>query len=236
MNLDLTKTIGGPKKLTGLCTDLFLIVIKMREAEELGTPEALRKLIAYYIDLFEKNCRTISIAQDTITDAKYALVSLLDETVLSIPGACRDYWLSRPLQLDYFGHATAGEEFYRKLDKIGVQLDQKKDVAEIYYLCLSLGFEGKYKIANPQERLKIVENLGMKLKRLRGPMKGMLSPHSYFAEAGEGKTKSRRGPIPLWAVAAACVGLLGAGYGLLFALNSSQLGSVLELVQRSMSQ
>lgn len=230
MNLDLTKTIGGPKKLTGLCTDLFLIVIKMREAEDLGTPEALRKLIAYYLDLFEKNCRTISIPQDTIADAKYALVALIDETVLSIPGPCRDYWLSRPLQLDYFGHATAGEEFFRKLDKIGLQLESSKEVAEVYYLCLSLGFEGKYKIAQPQERLKIIENLGMKLKRLRGPMKGMLSPHSYFAEASGSAGKSGKGPIPLWVVGAGCAGVLVALYGILFMVNSSQLGTVFRIV------
>ena len=73
------------------------------EAEDLGDPAALRKLINYYLELFQKNCATMKLTQASIDDAKYALVALMDETVLSVPGACRDYWISRPLQLDYFG-------------------------------------------------------------------------------------------------------------------------------------
>jgi len=153
MNLDVTKTIGGAKDLQGLCTDLFLIVIRMREAEDLGDPAALRKLIGYFLNLFEKNCKAIGISNDSIQEAKYALVALMDETVLSVPGVCRDYWFSRPLQLDLFGDNIAGEEFYNKLQKLSLEPEKKKDVLEIYYLCLSLGFEGKYRIYNAEERL-----------------------------------------------------------------------------------
>ena len=36
MNLGLSKTLGGTRNLAGLCTDLFLIIIRMREADEPG--------------------------------------------------------------------------------------------------------------------------------------------------------------------------------------------------------
>ena len=159
MNLDLSKNLGGARELSGLCTDLFLIIIRMREAEDLGDPAALRKLINYYLDLFQKNCLAMKLPQASIDESKYALIALMDETVLSVPGACRDYWISRPMQLDYFGDNVAGQEFYNKLQTLLVQPENKKDVLEVYYLCLALGFEGKYKISNAEERLAILEDV-----------------------------------------------------------------------------
>ena len=96
MNLDVTKMLGIKRDVTALCTDLFLIIIRMREAEDLGDPAALRKLITYYLSLFEKNCKAIGMDPESAAEAKYAIVALVDETVLSVPGACRDYWISRP--------------------------------------------------------------------------------------------------------------------------------------------
>ena len=177
MNLDLSKTLAGAKELTGLCTDLFLIIIRMREAEDLGDPAGLRKLINYYLDLFQKNCCAVKITQTSIEETKYALIALMDETVLSVPGASRDYWISRPLQLDYFGDNLAGQEFFNKLQNLLLQPESKKDVLEVYYLCLSLGFEGKYKISNSDERLAIMDDLGRKLRRTRIRASSELSPH-----------------------------------------------------------
>jgi len=231
MNLDVTKSIGGPKSITGLCTDLFLIAIRVREAEDLGAPEALRKLITYYIDRFGKNCKALSIPQESVDECTYAVVALIDETVLSVPGECRDYWLARPLQLDYFGTNLAGQEFFQKLERIIVSIEKKKDVLDVYYLCLSLGFEGKYKMGNAQERTAIVEDLGNKLSRSRGGAQGPLSPHSYFAEATGGRVRGAV-PVPLWAVAAGCAGAVAAWYAVLQFLNSSQASAVLDIVRQ----
>jgi len=47
INLDLTNIKSNNVDISTLCTDLFLIIIKMREAEDLGEPSALRKLQGY---------------------------------------------------------------------------------------------------------------------------------------------------------------------------------------------
>ncbi len=231
LNLDVSKSMGGAHRdVAGLCTDLFLIVIKMRDAEDLGDPGALRKLIRHYIELFRKNCTAISVDDQAVGDAMYALVALVDETVLSTPGACRDYWLSRPLQLDYFGHNIAGEEFYRRLDRILVEFEKNRDVAEVYYLCLSLGFEGKYKMGDKTERTRRVEQLGEQLQSRRGRLPASLSPHG----GSEGGRKSA-GPsvgmgVPVWASAVVGVLLLGAWYGFLYFLSRTNLEEMLDSI------
>lgn len=220
MNLDLSKTLAGAKELTGLCTDLFLIIIRMREAEDLGDPAGLRKLINYYLDLFQKNCGAVKITQPSIEETKYALIALMDETVLSVPGASRDYWISRPLQLDYFGDNLAGQEFFNKLQNLLLQPESKKDVLEVYYLCLSLGFEGKYKISNSDERLAIMDDLGRKLRRTRIRASSELSPHGRRIDS---EILRRKGAflLPLWVAGAVCCAAVIAGWAALYASNAS---------------
>ena len=121
LDIDLSKMGKADKKtetLTKLCTDIFLIVIRMRESEDLGKPASLRKLIIHYLDLFKKNCRSMNTPSSVTTDAIYALVAMLDETVMSVPGECRNFWVTNPVQLQLFGDNLAGEEFYRKLEKL----------------------------------------------------------------------------------------------------------------------
>ncbi|NLD98975.1 MAG: DotU family type IV/VI secretion system protein [Fibrobacter sp.] len=231
MNLDVTKTIGGAKDLQGLCTDLFLIVIRMREAEDLGDPAALRKLIGYFLNLFEKNCKAIGISNDSIQEAKYALVALMDETVLSVPGVCRDYWFSRPLQLDLFGDNIAGEEFYNKLQKLSLEPEKKKDVLEIYYLCLSLGFEGKYRIYNAEERLGIIDDLGRKIRRTRIRSSNSLSPHGGRNDIQIEK-KGGGFQFPIWLAAVLLLIVGGGVYAGLIIVNSTEFSQVMEIVNR----
>lgn len=228
MNLDVTKTMGGAKDLQGLCTDLFLIVIRMREAEDLGEPASLRKLITYFLELFEKNCKAIGIASDSIQDSKYALVALIDETVLSVPGICRDYWFTRPLQLDLFGDNIAGEEFFNKLQKLQLEMERKKDALEIYYICLSLGFEGRYKIFNAEERLSIMDELGRKLRRTRIRASSGISPHGSRTDS----IKRKRGGFlfPIWLGAIMIAGSVVALYTSLFFMSSQQAAGIMEFL------
>ena len=230
MNLDISKTLGGSRELTGLCTDLFLIIIRMREAEDLGDPAALCKLINYYIGLFGKNCAALKVATESIDEAKYALIALIDETVLSVAGICRDYWLTRPLQLEHFGDNIAGQEFYNKLQKMLLQPESKKDVLEVYYLCLSLGFEGKYKISNAEERGAIMEDLGRKLRRTRIRASSELSPHGKRADSSILK-KRGLGFFPLWLTGALSGAAVVACWAILYFVNAERAGGVASMIQ-----
>jgi type VI secretion system protein ImpK len=235
MNLDLSKTLSGPRDISALCTDLFLMIIRMREAEDLGDPASLRKLIAFYLDLFEKNCKTIGMAQDSIAESKYAIVALMDETVLSVPGSCRDYWISTPMQLDYFGDNIAGQEFFNKLAKLLLQPENKKDVLEVYYLCLSLGFEGKYKIMAPEERITIMDDLGRKLRRTRVRVSAELSPHGRRAETSVHK-KSTSFLFPLWLSGVIAGSTAIVAWGIMFFINSSALSTLISSIQSTVAK
>ncbi len=231
MNVDLSKVMHGTREgLDTLCTDLFLIVIRMREAEDLGEPAALRKLINYYLNLFDKNCQTLKIPREEAEYAKYAIIALLDETVLSVPGVCRDYWISSPMQLEHFGDNLAGQEFYRRLDKLLTKPKRTRDVLEIYYLCLCLGFEGKYKISNHEERERIIDNVGRQLQQTRAKRSSSLSPHAFRASLSTSSRKPGGFYIPLWLFGAAAVALLAGSWAFLSSMVNDTLSKTLQII------
>lgn len=235
LDLDLTK-IGAKTKsrkedLTILCTDIFLIAIRMREAENLGEPAALRKLIIHYINLFKKNCRAIDTQSFLIDDAVYALVALLDETVMSVPGECRNYWVTNPIQLEMFGANMAGEEFFRKLGRLMIKPDQTKEVLEIFYICLSLGFEGKYKLGNQAERDSIIDKLARLLLKAGKRSVAGLSPHGRRSIAKHLLKKKKRGFVPVWVVGILISIMLGAWWGFMFFLTEQSVESVISIIK-----
>ena len=230
LNLDLSKVLEGTRDIPSLSTDIFLIAIRMREAEDLGDPVSLRKLIMYYLDQFRKNCKAVGIGDGSIDEALYAIVALIDETVLSSPGACRDYWFARPVQLDLFGDNIAGEEFFSKLQKLSAEPVRKRDVLEVYYLCLSLGFEGKYRIFNPEERGEIIEEIGRKLRKTRMKTASGISPHGTRNDYLPAGARTSHGGFPLWAGALVAAGICVGSWLAMLALASNDLAKVMKVV------
>ncbi len=233
LDIDLSQ-VGRKKRkresLSALCTDIFLIVIRMRESEDLGKPAALRKLIMHYIELFRKNCRTIGTTDGQINAAVYALVALLDETVMSVPGECRDYWLTKPIQLELFGDNLAGEGYFRKLEKLLEQPASTKEVLEIYYLCLTIGFEGKFKLGNPEKRDQIIDNLARVLLKAGGRSSTSLSPHGRRNISSSMLKGSNRRLIPIWAVGIVALLLVVLWWGFMFFLTDQSLEQVLSIL------
>jgi type VI secretion system protein ImpK len=81
--------------------------------------------------------------------AFFAVVSLLDESVLRLQSPALADWAQRPMQEEMFGHNRAGEVFFDNLATLFSRQDSPEtaDCLEIYSLCLLLGFRGKYALA-----------------------------------------------------------------------------------------
>ncbi len=228
LDLDFSETRSKKKNLTTLCTDLFLIAIRMQEAEDLGDPASLRKLIMHYIEGFKKNCKAINVDTKTIDNAIYFLVALLDETVMSTAGECRNYWITNPIQLELFGNNIAGKDFFRRLEELLKESKKMKDALEICYLCLCLGFEGKYKIDNSQELDDIIENLsGTLLKAGKRSVSG-LSPHGRRILSPD--LLKRKKLVPLWVIGLIAAFLLSLWWGVMYFLTEKSSEKVLSIL------
>jgi type VI secretion system protein ImpK len=234
MDINLSKAAGSAQQketLSTLCTDILLIVIKMRDAEDIGDTAPLRKLIHYYIKQFEKNCAVIGIKPETVNAVKYALVAILDETVLSNKGPAREFWITSPMQLELYGDNIAGEGFYNKLDTMLQEPEKNIDALEVFYICLCLGFQGKYILGNAEEREATITKLARTLVRTGNLNIDTLSPHAIrrtVLKKVSGVEKTVR--IPLWLTGSLLAAALIFGWISISYMASSKASLITEMV------
>jgi len=107
---------------------------------------------------------------DDVKLATFAVVAFLDESVLNSQNPIFADWLRKPLQEELFGTHIAGELFYRYLQQILGRNDSPDvaDLLEVYYLCLLLGFGGRYSGGGRGELTQTIAVTGDKISRIRG--------------------------------------------------------------------
>jgi len=109
--------------------------------------------------------------------ATYATVAFLDESVLNSRNPVFADWARKPLQEEMFGTQIAGEVFFQHLQQLLGRNDSADlaDLLEIYYLCLVLGFGGRYSVGNRGELGQIMNMTAAKIYRVRARF-SQLSP------------------------------------------------------------
>ncbi len=114
---------------------------------------------------------------DDVKFATYATVAFLDESVLNSHNPVFADWARKPLQEEMFGTQIAGEVFFQHLQQLLGRADSADlaDLLEIYYLCLVLGFGGRYSAGNRGELGQIMSMTAAKIYRVRARF-SQLSP------------------------------------------------------------
>ncbi len=100
------------------------------------------------------------ISQEDYDLARFAVFAWIDEMVLSSSWKEKNRWQMEKLQYVYFDTADAGERFFEKLNRLG---PHQKEVREVYYLCLSLGFMGRYVKEGDELLLEPLKTSNLKL-------------------------------------------------------------------------
>ena len=106
---------------------------------------------------------------DDIELALFAVIAYLDESILVIHAPVFSDWARMPLQQQRYGHDIAGEVFFQNLQKILTRSETHDlaDLLEIYYLCLLLGFAGRYSVGGRGELAAIMQATADKIRRIR---------------------------------------------------------------------
>lgn len=74
--------------------------------------------------------------------AKYALCAWIDSQLIHAPWQGNKWWVDNCLEVKFFGHHLAHEDFYRRAMDAGRL--SRKDALEVFYLAVVLGFRGFY--------------------------------------------------------------------------------------------
>lgn len=133
------------------------------------------------ISLSERGSRERTVSPGEYDQARFIVCAWVDEMILGSKWSEKPLWQREPLQRLFYHTTDAGVEVFERLNQ--VELHQN-EVREVYYLCLSLGFRGRF--INPgdeflleQLRSSNLKILAPKAKGVPGALRGELFPQAY---------------------------------------------------------
>lgn len=216
-----TKPTGGDNPMVAAALPLVSLASRLRVTAAYAGIEELRRRLAASIREFENSILQQGASQEQMRMASYALCSFMDEAILNTPWGSQSDWGHQSLLIGFHKEAWGGEKFFQIVDHTARQPAQNLHLLELCYLFVSLGFQGKFRIAanglNDLERYRI--ELYQLIQRLRGDFERELSPR------WQGLKDIRNAVIryvPPWVVASGLAALLILVYlGFAFAIDSA---------------
>lgn len=164
--------------LLGLATPVLQEIMQIRAG--IASPSIeLRPLIDAMLKQLEQRGEALGYRERHLQTIKFALAAFIDETVLIADFPLREEWEKCPLQLEYVGEHLAGLTFFERLETIMKNPDTEADidVVEVCYVCLLLGYKGKYNIYYEEQLKSVIENIASFLRRAGRLKPVALSPH-----------------------------------------------------------
>jgi len=209
---------------------IFDLVLRLK-AGIVQPSNDLRPKCAKLLDDFEKRAERYRFNHKIVRVSKFALASFIDEVVLTNSFPLKEEWEKYALQLEYFGEQLAGNKFFEKLEAMLKQMKVTGDAVEIYYVCMLLGFKGRYAVYEQDKLLSVMQRTADALVKIGRIKPTELSPHWLANDQPEPPKK--RG-MPTWAKISAASGLGVAIiiYMALFLVSSLHLNEALQKVLR----
>jgi type VI secretion system protein ImpK len=165
-------------------------------------------------------------SEEDYDQARFAVCAWIDEAILSSSWSHRNLWQREQLQRTFYRTTEAGEEVFDRLNALGFQ---HREVREVYYLCLALGFTGRF--CNPGDEYLLDQLKTSNLKLLLGSSVGIpsLERAELFPEACPTQSVDigpQRGPVRFsWVTAASLAGPVVL-FGLLFLVYRFALSGI----------
>jgi len=165
-------------------------------------------------------------SQEDYDLGRFMIFAWVDETILNSAWNQKAQWQREQLQRLYYHTLDAGEEAFERLNGLGLH---QREVREVYYLCLALGFKGRFHHPGDEYLLEQLKTSNLKL--LLGSSVGLpsleradLFPEAYPVETmeiGPQKQKFRLSPFTI-----ACLAGPVILFGLLFLIYQFALSGV----------
>ncbi len=213
-------------RLQDVVKDCLDAVVQLRSTEPaaLPPPELLHHRFKAFVEAMLRRAADEGFSHEDSQDIAYALVAFIDEAALNASDALRQHWQSNPLQTHFFSEAVAGEGFFERLQRLRGDA-HRAEVLQAYYLCLALGFQGRYRVRGGELELgTLLDALAKELGRSRAHDAETLSPSGE--RPAEPLVNARKiGPL-LWLSAAAVALAVVVYVGLWVGLNVSASSAV----------
>lgn len=205
--------VSGRNPLLDAAAELLSEVVRIKYSKTAEKLETLNQHLNEAVTQFQQ-CALADINEAQVSAASYVLCTVLDEAVTSTDWGEKDKWAQMSLLSTRHHETSGGERFFELLGRSMRDPIKHLPLLELMYLCLALGFEGKYRV-EPRGALALEslrDDLYRQIRTLRGEESRELSPH------WQGLREQRQAPVrlvPGWLVALftlVCLGVMYAGF------------------------
>lgn len=222
--------------LTDCFMDIVAYVVYFKKTVNMKQPpyEQVKADITRLLAQSEQLVKKGPYSQEDYDQARFAVCAWVDETILASAWNQKNNWQKEQLQRIYYNTTGAGEEVFDRINNLGLH---QREVREVYYLCLTLGFKGRYCKEGDDFLLEQLKTSN--LKSLMGSSVGLpslergeLFPESYPAQAAEIVPQKQEFTFSIFTIIGIAAPVLL--FGLLFLIYHFTLSGVSENIIKAL--
>lgn len=193
--------------LAAAASRLLQLLIQLRGTYRQPDPQQLRDRATRELRDFERRAREAGVAMELLRPAHYALCASIDDIVLNTPWGAASGWSAQTLVSTFHHGARGTDQFFEQLRQLRQQPDKYLPVIELMYLCLSLGFMGRYRRADAED--------GGELATLRADTYAVIAAHRAADQELSPRWRGIAAPyrssrrVPAWVATAGAIAVCG---------------------------
>ena len=194
----------GVNPLAAAAAPLLQLLARLRNTLNQPDPGDLLDRAVREMRDFEQRVRDLGLPIELLRPAHYALCASLDDVVLNTPWGSTGIWNARSLVSTFHQEVRSGERFFDLLSQMRQNPGKFLAVIELMYLCMSLGFQGQYRLSprGPAELDRLREETYALIVRQRQAADPDLSPHWKGVAA---PYRPAHPTVPVWVAASAAL-------------------------------
>jgi type VI secretion system protein ImpK len=199
--------VGAQNQIIQAAAPLLTLGARLSTSVHQANIATLRQQAVQEVRAFEERMRGAGVGAEDAVVARYVLCGFMDSAVLNTPWGAQGDWASQSLLVLFHKEVSSGEKFFDIVGRLRTDPKRYIDLIELAYVCLALGYEGKYR-HDPSGQGRLAElqhDLYRLIREQRQVRDEDLSPHWKGVE-------DRRNPIiryvPWWIIAAAGLAIL----------------------------
>ncbi len=167
-HITMNRRVVNENMLVSCAMPLIHHAMSLASMVEPADIHSIRSRLISDIGRFQNKAEQCISDQHHIVAACYLLCSFIDETIATTSWGASQRWGGESL-LSHFHHETyGGDGFFRLLERAKRQPQQYLDLLELMYVCISLGFAGRYSVD---------KNGATKLESIRESMMETITKH-----------------------------------------------------------
>jgi type VI secretion system protein ImpK len=207
---------AGINPMVSAASTLFLLATTL---QNLATPPDVSRLqhdLYHEMKAFEIKAQSLNYRAQAIQASRYVLCALLDEVILATAWGRHSGWQQQNLLTTFQSETWGGEKFFVILQRSCEEPALHIDLLELIYICLSIGYEGKFKLIE-QGQQKLHETTD-ELYRVIQQQRGEFSKRLTLTQPLQQINKKTAWLLPVWMTALftlLCVSVVYVGFSLL---------------------